>query len=214
MAKTSLTERMLIKIIANKEMVAKEYMAQYLKQANVRYAAYSKTKPMQLVFYCSTCKSKQQQLSREAGRQAVVLIATGNERLGHIRAFISPNNDEHYQLANQCIYHVDNETKTLSVDGIQTSKGFRRIGVGAGVVSFVKDIAIASGCTQVVLDSVSTAVSFYKKMGFKVSDTQVCGKGSLTTMSWDVAGPYSTNSFTVNELNLMMQRGESCSKKI
>ena len=207
MAKTSLTERVLLKIIANREECAMEYMGQHLKYGNVRYAAYTKTKPLGLVFYSSKSTSEKQKLTREAGRQAVVLVATGNERLGHVRALISKNNDVNYDVANQCIYHIDSETNTLSVDGIQTNKNFRKIGVGAGVINFIKDIAIASGCTKVVLDSVSTAITFYKKMGFQVSESQVCGRGSLTTMEWGVSGEFNTNNFTVNELNLMMQRG-------
>ncbi len=214
MAKTSLTERMLIKIIANKEECAVSYMGQYLKYGNVRYAAYTKTKPMGLVFYSSKNSDEKKRLTREAGKQVFVLVATGNEKLGHVRALISKNNDVNYDVANQCIYHIEPDTNILCIDGIQTNKNFRKIGVGAGVINFIKDIAIASGCTKVVLDSVTTAIPFYKKMGFQVSSAQTCGRGGLTTMEWGVSGEFSTTQFTVNELNLMMQRGAQVSSKL
>ena len=189
-------------------------MRQYLKYGNVRYAAYTKTKPMGLVFYSSKNSDEKKRLTREAGKQVFVLVATGNEKLGHVRALISKNNDVNYDVANQCIYHIEPDTNILCIDGIQTNKNFRKIGVGAGVINFIKDIAIASGCTKVVLDSVTTAIPFYKKMGFQVSSAQTCGRGSLTTMEWGVSGEFSTTQFTVNELNLMMQRGAQVSSKL
>ena len=214
MANTSLTERVLMKIITNREECAVEYMGQYLKYGNVRYAAYSKTKPLGLVFYSTKNTDEKRRLTREAGKQAIVLVGTGNERLGHVRALISKNNDVNYEVANQCIYHIEPEDNVLCVDGIQTNKNFRQIGVGSSVISFIKDIAIASGCTKVVLDSVPTAVSFYKKMGFQVAGAQVCNRGTLTTMEWGVSGEFNTTKFTVNELNLMMQRGAQTSKNL
>lgn len=208
--KTSLTERVLGKIVANKESIAEKYMNEYLKYGNVRYVASSKTKPTGFVFYTTKCKTELQKLSREAAKQSIVLVATGNSRLGHVKALITKNNGQSYELVNNCFYHVDEQKGVLSVDGIQTVKGFCGIGVGTAVINFIKDIAISSKCTIVELDSVNSAIPFYKKLGFEVSNGQVCSRGSLTTMQWGVCGELNTTNFTVNELNLMMQRGKEC----
>ena len=213
MGKT-LVERMLTKQILTKEFEAEEYIKQYTVMGNVRYTAYFKTRPIGLTYYPIKCSNEIMKLSREAAKTVVVLVATGNERLGFVRAFVCSGDRKTYKIANQSFYHIDKDSNTLVIDGVQTTKGYRRLGVGSATLNFIKDIAIESNCTTVELDSVKTAIGFYSKLGFTTSGKQTCGSGALHTMKWNVEGGYNTTKFSVNELNLMMQRGREVESKL
>ena len=213
MGKT-LVERMLTKQILTKEFDAEEYIKQYTVMGNVRYTAYFKTRPIGLTYYPIKCSNEIIKLSREAAKTVVVLVATGNERLGFVRAFVCSDDRKTYKIANQSFYHIDKDTNALVVDGVQTTKGYRGYGVGTAALNFIKDIAIQSNCSTVELDSVKTAIGFYSKLGFTASGKQTCGNGALHTMKWNVEGEYNTTKFSVNELNLMMQRGREVESKL
>ncbi len=208
----SLLTRIFREKILIKEQRAQQYLKQNLVAAHVRYGAISKTRATGSILYFKKANSNQESLRRESSKHSLVLLASGNERLAHVKALIDENLDGNYKIASVALYHIDEETQKLSVDMIKTYENYQNKGIGSAVMDFIKDIAIASKCKTVELDSVRKAVGFYGKKGFRTAEAQVCSKDSLTTMVWDVDGNYTTNSFTVNELNLMMQRGRNMLK--
>lgn len=211
----SLEERVLNKTIIVKEQEAEKCLKHYFNMAKVRYGAFGKTQPIGFTFFTKKAKTKLAALRREACKKPIILVSIGNEQAGTISALIDLKNNEDYTLVNTCLYHINPKTKVLSLDAIKTLPNHRGKGVGAAVINFVKDIAISSGCKTVQLDSVSSATSFYQKMGFSLSDKskQVCPNGTLKTMEWQVVGTYNTQGFKINELNLMMQRASEYAEK-
>lgn len=103
----------------------------------------------------------------EENNQTKIYIYDGDV-VGYSLVTIKDNIFDNWNLHDDLEVEPIKNTKSLYIIGISIDKNNKRTGYGSNLINYIEEFAKEKKCEYITLSSITDALGFWKKLGYKV----------------------------------------------